>query len=132
MPGPTRITDAERMRAGQPDGTSAVDVPMMCIVGNIGGLRGSPGHGTKHFSRGTKVYVLPPQWGGDGGENVVVMGKHRGGGRMVRVVVRRKTIARIRLERIYSRGMAQMLVNGSNSDTWYKSEADDRFEGLIP
>ena len=33
--------------------------------------------GTKHFSPGTKVYCAPGHWG-DGGENIVVIGKHRG------------------------------------------------------
>ena len=53
-----------------------------CLVGNIVQERDyGENHevklGTKHFSPGTKVYCAPGHWG-DGGENIVVIGKHRG------------------------------------------------------
>ena len=54
-----------------------------CVVANVLAetTHGEGGEdvqrGLKHFAPGAKVWVLPPQWG-DGGESVVVAGRHRG------------------------------------------------------
>lgn len=63
-----------------------------CLIGNIvderrsdqGGLEIK--HGTKHFSPGTKVYCLPAQWG-DGYENIIVIGRHRGSKKFVTMII---------------------------------------------
>ncbi len=52
-----------------------------CLVGNITekheyGEEHEVKYGTKHFSRGTKVYLAPAQWG-DGYEKIVVIGMPR-------------------------------------------------------
>lgn len=79
-----------------------------CVVANIaestysgpGGVEVSAG--TRHFSPGTKVWVLPPQWG-DGGEKLIVVGKHRGRpGGHDRMVVRRRDLVNFRVRAIYS------------------------------
>lgn len=54
-----------------------------CVVANVAThTRHGPGgqdiyRGLNHFAAGAKVWVLPVQWG-DGGENVFVVGRHRG------------------------------------------------------
>lgn len=51
--------------------------------------------GTKHFVTGTKVYMAGMLWG-DGGERVYVYGRHRGGGRYIKVIVASKTLENFR------------------------------------
>ena len=54
-----------------------------CVVANVAQetARGEGGpdlrRGVRHFAAGAKVRVLPPQWG-DGGEQLIVAGHHRG------------------------------------------------------
>jgi hypothetical protein len=67
-----------------------------CLVGNIVRERefGSTHElklGTKHFTPGTKVYCLPPQWG-DAYENVIVVGICRKSRRWITVVMPSKHI----------------------------------------
>src|SRR5687768_6056376 len=62
-----------------------------CLVGNIVdehdfGEGGETRNGSKHFTPGTKVYCLPPQWG-DGYEKAVVVGICRRTRRWITVVV---------------------------------------------
>ena len=78
-----------------------------CLVGNIveqrrfgeGGLIVKPG--TKHFSPGTKVYCLPPQWG-DGYEQIVVIGRHRGASRLCTMIVSFHHVTNWRAKLVYS------------------------------
>ena len=72
-----------------------------CVVANVvGSDEGSSG--TKHFSAGTKVWVLPPQWG-DGGEQLLVAGRHRGRpGGLTRMVLPRRRLADFRVKPGYS------------------------------
>ncbi|MDP9094863.1 MAG: hypothetical protein M3N95_18485 [Actinomycetota bacterium] len=71
-----------------------------CVVANVVGDGGSGG--TRHFSPGTKVWVLPPQWG-DGGEDVFVAGHHRGQrGGLVRMVLPRRHLVAFRVKPVYS------------------------------
>jgi hypothetical protein len=57
--------------------------------------------GLKHFSGGTKVWVLPPQWG-DGWEDVFVVGRHRGSRRLVRMVMPLRYLSEFRVQAVYS------------------------------
>ena len=62
------------------------------IIGeHIQGENGELVNGTKHFAAGTKVYLARPQWG-DGYENVVVIGKHRGSFRYSEIIMDTKFI----------------------------------------
>jgi len=74
--------------------TSNIEGPesQWCLVGNIvaerpygeGGDEKRPG--TIHFSGGTKVYCLPAQWG-DGYDQIIVIGRHRGSKRFNTMIV---------------------------------------------
>lgn len=87
-----------------------------CVVANVLAetTHGEGGEdiqrGLKHFAPGAKVWVLPPQWG-DGGENVVVVGRHRGRGhgRLARLVVGRHHLAEFRVRGIYSPAVLREL-----------------------
>ncbi|NBH07805.1 hypothetical protein [Amycolatopsis sp. SID8362] len=80
-----------------------------CVVANVLAetTHGEGGEdvqrGLKHFAPGAKVWVLPPQWG-DGGESVVVLGRHRGRGRgrLARLVVGRHHLEDFRVRGVYS------------------------------
>lgn len=71
--------------------------------------------GTKHFSPGTKVWVLPSQWG-DGGENVMVVGRHRGGRGLVRMVVARRHLTSFRAAAVYSPAVHDLLTKPWHHD----------------
>jgi hypothetical protein len=74
-----------------------------CVVANTG-------EDTKHFSAGTKVWVLPPQWG-DGGEQLVVVGRHRGhGNRRIRLVLDRRHLTNFRVKPLYQQGIHDLLT----------------------
>jgi len=78
-----------------------------CLVGNIVQARyfGEGGltikQGTKHFPPGAKVYCLPCQWG-DGYEQIVVIGRHRGSHRFCTMVVSCHYITNWRAKLVYS------------------------------
>jgi hypothetical protein len=88
------------------------DEPLLawCVVANVGSAvveetsdstAPGPGGGTKHFSGGTKVWLLPPQWG-DGGEDVFVLGRHRGEpGGLLRMVIPRRQLTDFRTKPVY-------------------------------
>jgi hypothetical protein len=59
--------------------------------------------GLRHFTAGAMAWVLPPQWG-DGGEKVLVAGRHRGsrGRGYARIVVNRRHLTGFRARGIYS------------------------------
>jgi hypothetical protein len=77
------------------------DGTQWCLVGNIvaGRKCGVGGtetrRGTKHFSAGTKVFCLPAQWG-DGYDQIVVIGRHRGSKRFVTMIISSDWVARTR------------------------------------
>jgi hypothetical protein len=81
-----------------------VDEPLTwCVVANIGA-------DSKHFSPGTKVWVLPPQWG-DGGEQVVVVGRHRGrGNHQIRLVLDRTCLTNYRVKPLYQQVVYDLLT----------------------
>jgi hypothetical protein len=88
-----------------------------CVVANVLAetARGEGGQdvrpGLKHFAPGAKMWVLPPQWG-DGGEKVMVIGRHRGRGqgRLARMVVGRHQLAGFRVRGVYSPAVHRELV----------------------
>ena len=109
---------------GQPD--RADDVPVgnrqaepaaFCVVANIaeetahgeGGLELQ--RGVKHFPPGAKVWVLPPQWG-DGGDQVIIAGHHRGthGRGFVRMVLARRHLTGFRVQGVYSPALIRALT----------------------
>jgi hypothetical protein len=58
--------------------------------------------GLAHFAPGTKVWVLPAQWG-DGWESALVVGRHRGSPhRNVQLIVGLRHLENFRVEAIYS------------------------------
>ena len=74
-----------------------------------GGLELRDGLG--HFAAGARVWVLPPQWG-DGGEKVLVAGRHRGsrGRGYARIVVPRRHLTGFRARGIYSPALLTALT----------------------
>jgi hypothetical protein len=66
--------------------------------------------GLRHFAPGAKGWVLPAQWG-DGGDSVIVVGRHRGtsGRRYVRMVIRRHHLAGFRVDAIYSPALIRTI-----------------------
>lgn len=102
-----------------------------CLVGNIvkqryfgeGGLTLKPG--TKHFSPGTKVYCLPCQWG-DGYEQIVVIGRHRGSHRFCIMIVSCHHITNWRPKLVYSpevhRLMDEWAAEPGHTATWGSRE----------
>ncbi|MBD2895506.1 hypothetical protein ACFYTC_13995 [Actinomadura nitritigenes] len=87
-----------------------------CVVANVrretasgeGGL--VIRRGLRHFSGGTKLWVLPPQWG-DGGTDLLVAGRHRGRrGGYVRMVVPRRHMENFRVRGIYDPALMRVLT----------------------
>ena len=87
-----------------------------CVIANVadqtahgdGGVRLQ--RGLRHFAPGAKVWVLPVQWG-DGGDSVIVVGRHRGtrGRGHVRMVIRRHHLADFRVNAIYSPALIRAI-----------------------
>jgi len=68
-------------------------------------------YGLRHFAAGARVWVLPPQWG-DGGEKVLVAGRHRGsrGRGYARIVVHRRHLTGFLARGIYSPALLAALT----------------------
>ncbi len=103
---------------GQPGG--------FCVVANIaeetawgeGGLELR--RGASHFAAGARVWVLPPQWG-DGGEQLIVAGHHRGtrGRRgLARMVISRRHLVSFRVQGIYSPAVMRALARPLTELGW--------------
>ncbi len=96
-----------------------------CLVGNIVQERKyGENHevklGTKHFSPGTKIYYAPGHWG-DGGENIVVIGKHRGSPKYIEIIMPRKHIENFRCQKVFKPEVLKLMDAskwgiGDNSD----------------
>jgi hypothetical protein len=87
-----------------------------CLVGNVveeypHGEQKEIRRGSKHFSSGTKVYCLPPQWG-DGYEKAVVVGLHRGSRKWVTVVMPTSQITNWRAKVVYKQAVLKRLQEG--------------------
>ena len=78
--------------------------------------------GTKHFSPGAKVYCAPGHWG-DGYENIVVIGRHRGGPKYIEIVMPRKHIENFRCKKVF-RPAALKLMKASEWGFWSNSDND--------
>ena len=93
--------------SSSPSGGGNAVEPEWLLVGNIVKERpyGPEGAefrpGTKHFSAGTKVYCLPPQWG-DGYEQIKVIGRHRGSKRYVTMIISSAWVENWRAKLVYS------------------------------
>jgi hypothetical protein len=77
-----------------------------CLVGNIVDRRplgpDNPRQkpGSRHFSAGTKVYCLPAQWG-DGYDQMIVIGRHRGADKLVQMIINGDWIENFRAMVVY-------------------------------
>ncbi|MET8764290.1 hypothetical protein [Lentzea sp. NPDC004782] len=75
-----------------------------CVVANVAAVD------LKHFSAGTKLWVLPPQWG-DGGQDLVVVGRHRGSpGPVSQMVVPRVHLTNFRVRGVYQPAVHRQLT----------------------
>ena len=108
-----------------------------CLVGNIGGVRGTKtdrdeSSGTKHFSFGTKVFCLPPLWG-DGYEKIVIIGKHRGARQSVMMIIPSERITNWRVQPIYEPEVLRLLdegYEGRSTVRWSKEQAETMARSL--
>jgi hypothetical protein len=90
--------------------------------------------GIKHFSGGAKVWVLPPQWG-DGGDQVFVVGRHRGNrSGFIRIVVDSRHLENYRVRGIYSPALLRAMTRPFKPDRrhpsgclWRSREDAERF-----
>jgi hypothetical protein len=88
--------------------------PVWCAVANVvmerdygpGGMEKRPG--TKHFPAGAKVYILHHFWG-MGGEQVTVVGRHRGSHRYVTMIISSEWLANWRAELVYSPHIIRLI-----------------------
>ena len=80
-------------------------------------------YGTKQFSRGTKVFLAPAQWG-DGYENVVVIGLPRIGNRYIEVITHSKYIENFRMQKVYKPAVVKRMC--SSRYLWWGDTEDDR------
>ena len=75
-----------------------------CVVANVAA------DDLKHFSLGTKLWVLPPQWG-DGGEDVMVVGRHRGSpGPVSQMITPRVNLTNFRVRGVYQPAVQRQLT----------------------
>ena len=98
-----------------------------CLVGNIVreheyGEQREIRFGTKQFSRGTKVFLAPAQWG-DGYENIVVIGLPRYGNRYIEVITRFKYIEHFRIQKVYKPAILKRMCL-SQYRWWGDTEKD--------
>lgn len=87
--------------------------------------------GVKHFPPGTKVWVLPVQWG-DGWDRALVVGRHRGAPRRyAQMVVPLEHLEDFRVEAVYSPAVSRELrkpwdlERGEPAQWRSKEEAED-------
>ncbi|MFI6153771.1 hypothetical protein ACIBCA_13845 [Kitasatospora sp. NPDC051170] len=77
--------------------------------------------GTKHFSPGAKVWVVPPHW--DWSDRLYVVGRHRGRfNRYIAVVMRRDFLENPRIRGIYSPALARALADVTDRPFWTSTE----------
>ncbi|MFS8099040.1 hypothetical protein LFM09_18105 [Lentzea alba] len=75
-----------------------------CVVANVAATD------LKHFSHGTKLWVLPPQWG-DGGQDLVVVGRHRGSpGPVSQMIMPRVHMTNFRVRGVYQPAVHRQLT----------------------
>ncbi|MFF4381563.1 hypothetical protein [Kitasatospora sp. NPDC001547] len=93
----------------------------ICLVANVAqetshGEGGLEIHkGLRHFAPGAKLWIAPPAWG-DGGENVIVAGRHRGSHRRyVRMVIKSRFLVDFRVRAVYSPALVRALTEAEPS-----------------
>lgn len=107
-----------------------------CLVGNIIETRqyGQDGleqrQGTKHFSPGTKVYCLPSQWG-DGYEKILVIGRHRGSKRFVKMIVRSSWVVDWRAQTVYHPSVLALLRSAGHCNWNSESEVKQYLQSML-
>jgi hypothetical protein len=85
------------------------------VVANVAAevARGEGGldirRGLKHFAGGAKVWVVPPQWG-DGGERILVVGRHRASKKYLAVIVQARFLTNFRIRGVYSPTVYRLLT----------------------
>ncbi|GAA1961944.1 hypothetical protein [Kitasatospora viridis] len=88
----------------------------ICVVANVaeetshgeGGLEIR--QGLRHFAPRAKVWIAPPAWG-DGGERVIVAGRHRGNSRRyMRIVIESRFLVNFRVRAVYSPALVRALT----------------------
>src|SRR5688500_17555195 len=77
--------------------------------------------GTAHLSPGAEVYSRAPIWG-DGYEKVKVLGRHRGGSRLVEMVVPFRHLDLWRAKLVYRREVIERMT------PWWTGSADSQAE----
>ncbi|HEY2589885.1 MAG TPA: hypothetical protein VGI81_29340 [Tepidisphaeraceae bacterium] len=104
-----------------------------CLVGNVVeahafGESKEIRRGSKHFTAGTKVYCLPPQWG-DGYEKVIAVGIARGSRRWITVVMSTDLITNWRAKVVYKPAVMWRLREGFNGfkRQWKSQEEVESF-----
>lgn len=108
-----------------------------CLVGNVVNKQEfsetmETRLGTKHFTPGTKVYCLPPQWG-DGYENAIVIGICRKSRRWITVVMSAELITNWRVKSVYQAGVVRRLrkgFDGFNAQWESREQAEALAAGL--
>jgi hypothetical protein len=99
-----------------------------CVVANVAD------DGLKHFSPGTKLWVLPPQWDGTG--SLLVVGRHRGRGpgRLARLVMPRVHLTDFRARGVYQPAVHRELTREwkdlGSLRQWESEEHAAQFAGL--
>ncbi|MER7579575.1 hypothetical protein [Kitasatospora sp. NPDC097691] len=88
----------------------------VCLVANVARetSHGEAGleirSGLRHFAPGAKVWIAPPAWG-DGGENVIVAGRHRRNSRRyLRIVLQSRFLENFRVRAVYSPALVRALT----------------------
>jgi hypothetical protein len=110
-----------------------------CLVGNIvaerkSGVGGKEIHrGTKHFAAGAKVFCLPAQWG-DGYDQIIVIGRHRGSHRFVTMIISSDWVTNWRAKTVYDPAVLEILASLEKEEgrsNWKsKEDVEDRVVSL--
>ena len=105
--------------------------PQWCIVANVReGIHYGPNQGdwvqigTKHFSPGTKVYVVGVNWDAEL-TKIRVVGKHRGSPRLVAMVMRPSWLTNWRAKLIYEPKALRKIREGGFPRTTEIFPTDD-------
>jgi hypothetical protein len=113
------------MNAKQPDEITADVTPssfvpeppsIWCVVANITrephpeGTDHGMRLGTRYFAPGAKVYCSLSRWG-DGGERLIVYGRHRAGRRLIRVVMSSKLLTNFRAKQVFDPKVVALVGN---------------------
>jgi hypothetical protein len=107
-------SEARRDSGGMTD-DGVGEIFAWCVVANVTERipHGEGGReirrGLRHFTAGARLWVLPPQWG-DGWENAIVVGRHRGSRRYIRMVVPLRHVTSFRVRAVYSPAVFRELT----------------------